>query len=81
VYENQKKQTPDAFLEALQENIHGSRHAIKFIAQFASALLKTRTSNLTKIANAIETIVASSLNAGKKTLMLSFLRIFIVEVK
>jgi len=59
VYENQKKQTPDAFLEALQENIHGSRHAIKFIAQFASALLKTRTSNLTKIANAIETEVES----------------------
>lgn len=51
-------QTPDhAFREALQENIQGSRHAIKFIAQFVSALLKTRTSNLVKIANAFETEV------------------------
>ncbi len=39
----------------MQENIQGSRHAIKFIAQFASALLKTRTSNLVKVANAFET--------------------------
>jgi hypothetical protein len=38
----------------LQENIQGSRHARKFIVQFAAALLKTRTSNLAKIANAIE---------------------------
>jgi hypothetical protein len=52
---NRKKQTPDhAFCEALKENIQGSRHAIKFIAQFVTALLKTRTSNLAKIANAIE---------------------------
>jgi hypothetical protein len=51
-------QTPDnAFQEALKENIQGSRHAIKFIAQFVSALLKTRTSNLVKIANAFETEV------------------------
>lgn len=51
----ENKQTPDnAFREALQENIQGSRHAIKFIAQFIAALLKTRTSNLAKIANAIE---------------------------
>ena len=38
----------------LQSSINGTRHAIKFIAQFVSALLKTRTSNLAKIANAIE---------------------------
>ena len=51
-------QTPDnAFHQALQANIQGSRHAIKFIAQFVSALLKTRTSNLVKIANAFETEV------------------------
>ena len=51
----ENKQTPDnAFREALQENIQGSRHARKFIVQFVSALLKTRTSNLAKIANAIE---------------------------
>jgi hypothetical protein len=41
----------------LKENIQGSRHAIKFIAKFASALLKVRTSNLAKIANTIETNV------------------------
>jgi len=52
---NRNKQTPDhAFGEALEENIQGSRHARKFIARFAAALLKTRTSNLAKIANAIE---------------------------
>ncbi len=52
---NQNQQTPDnAFSEALQENIQGTRHALKFIVQFVSALLKTRTSNLAKIANAIE---------------------------
>jgi hypothetical protein len=51
-----KKQTPDdAFQEALSENIQGTRHAHKFIAQFVSALLKTRTSNLVKIANSFET--------------------------
>lgn len=43
------------FQVALEENIQGTRHAIKFIAQFVSALLKTRTSNLAKIANAFET--------------------------
>jgi hypothetical protein len=36
----------------LQSSINGTRHAIKFIAQFVSALLKTRTSNLAKIAEA-----------------------------
>ena len=41
-------------LEALQANIQGSRHAIKFIARFVSALLKTRTSNLVKIANSFD---------------------------
>lgn len=41
----------------MEENIQGSRHAIKFITQFVSALLKTRTSNLVKIANAFETEV------------------------
>jgi hypothetical protein len=51
----EKKQTPDnAFCEALQANIQGTRHAIKFIAQFVSALLKTRTSNLVKVANAFD---------------------------
>ena len=54
----QQKQTPDdAFREALQANIQGTRHALKFIAQFVAALLKTRTSNLVKIANAFETAV------------------------
>ena len=38
----------------MSENIQGTRHAIKFIAQFVSALLKTRTSNLVKIAQAID---------------------------
>ena len=53
---NRKKQTPNnAFEEALKENIQGTRHAIKFIAQFVAALLKTRTSNLVKVANAFET--------------------------
>ncbi len=54
----EKKQTPDnAFCEALRENIQGTRHAIKFIAQFVSALLKVRTSNLVKIANAFDSEV------------------------
>ena len=39
----------------MQDNIQSSRHALKFIAQFVSALLKTRTSNLVKIANAVQT--------------------------
>jgi len=52
---NRKKQTPDhAFREALAESIQGTRHAIKFIARFVEALLKTRTSNLMKIAQAVE---------------------------
>jgi hypothetical protein len=38
----------------LQANIQGSRHAIKFIAQFVSALLKSRTSNLVKVANSFD---------------------------
>ncbi len=51
----ENKQTPDnAFREALQENIQGSRHALKFIVQFVSALLKVRSSNLAKIAQAIQ---------------------------
>lgn len=41
----------------MNENIQGSRHAIKFIAQFVSALLKTRTSNLVKVANSFDTEV------------------------
>ena len=57
----QLKQTPDnAFCEALQANIQGSTHALKFIARFVSALLKTRTSNLIKIANSFETDAESS---------------------
>ncbi len=56
----QQKQTPDdAFREALQANIQGTRHALKFIARFVSALLKTRTSNLVKVANAFETDAAA----------------------
>lgn len=52
---NENQQTPEnAFREALQESIQGSRHAIKFIARFVEALLKTRTSNLVKIAQAID---------------------------
>lgn len=47
----------NSFGETLRINIQGTRHAIKFIAQFVSALLKTRTSNLIKIANAFETEV------------------------
>jgi hypothetical protein len=43
----------------LQANIQGTRHALKFIAGFVSALLKTRTSNLVKVANAFETDAAS----------------------
>lgn len=57
----QPKQTPcDAFGKALQANIQGSRHALKFIARFVSALLKTRTSNLVKVANSFETDAESS---------------------
>ena len=53
---NENQQTPDnAFHQALKENIQGTRHAIKFIAQFVSALVKARTSNLVKIANVFET--------------------------
>jgi hypothetical protein len=44
----------------LEENIQGSRHARKFIAQFVSALLKTRTSNLVKIANAFDSPAESN---------------------
>ena len=49
------KQTPDAFEKALQESIQGTRHARKFIAQFVAALIKVRSCNLAKIANAVET--------------------------
>ena len=38
----------------MEENIQGTRHAIKFIAQFVSALLKSRTSNLVKVANSFD---------------------------
>ncbi len=41
----------------MQANIQGSRHALKFIAQFVAALLKTRTSNLVKVANAFDSEV------------------------
>lgn len=51
----QEKQTPDAFEEALKQSIQGTRHAIKFIAKFVAALIKVRSSNLVKIANAVET--------------------------
>ncbi len=51
----QQKQTPDALEKALQPSIQGTRHAIKFIAGFVLALLKTRTSNLAKVAVAVET--------------------------
>ncbi len=56
---NRKKQTPDnAFCEALQASIQASRHARKFVAQFVEALLKTRTSNLRRIAQAVEAVEA-----------------------
>ncbi len=51
----ENQQTPDnTFCEALKESIQGSRHAIKFIAGFVEALLKTRTANLMRIAQAVE---------------------------
>lgn len=49
------KQTPDALEGALKQSIQGTRHAIKFVARFVAALLKVRSSNLVKIANAVET--------------------------
>lgn len=50
------EQTPaNAFDEALAGSIQGSRHARKFIARFVEAVLRTRTSNLARIAAAIET--------------------------
>ncbi len=52
-----KKQTPDAFEKALQSRIQGTTHAIKFISQFVLAVLKVRSSNLSKIAVAFETSV------------------------
>lgn len=54
---NRNQQTPDALESALQSSIKGTRHAIKLIAQFVSALLKVRSTNLVKIANAVETEV------------------------
>ena len=54
------KQTPDAFEQALTDSIQGTRHARKFIAQFVAALLKVRSSNLVKVANAVETEAESS---------------------
>lgn len=57
----ENQQTPDdAFREALQESIQGSRHALKFIARFVEALLKVRTSNLAKIALATDSEVAAA---------------------
>ena len=51
----ENKQTPDSALdEALQQSIQGSRHARKFITRFVEALLKVRTSNLAKIAQAVQ---------------------------
>ena len=51
----ENQQTPaNGFREALADSIQGSRHARKFIAQFVEALLKTRTSHLMKIAQAVE---------------------------
>jgi len=41
----------------LQSRIQGTRHAIKFISGFVLALLKVRSSNLSKIALAFETSV------------------------
>ncbi len=57
---NRKKQTPDALEQALQTSIQGTRHAIKFISGFVLALLRTRTSNLAKVAAAVETKVEVS---------------------
>lgn len=51
----QEKQTPDALEEALKGIIQGTRHARKFISKFVAALLKVRSSNLVKVANAVET--------------------------
>lgn len=51
----QLKQTPDAFEKALASSITGTRHALKLICQFVTALVQVRSSNLVKIANAIET--------------------------
>jgi len=39
----------------LQSRIQGTKHAIKFISQFVLAVLKVRSSNLSKIAVAVET--------------------------
>lgn len=51
----QLKQTPDAFEKALSSSITGTRHALKLVCQFVAALLQVRSSNLVKIANAIQT--------------------------
>jgi hypothetical protein len=51
----QLKQTPEAFEKALATSITGTRHALKLISQFVAALVQVRSSNLVKIANAIET--------------------------
>lgn len=49
------EQTPgNAFLEALQQSIQATRHARKFVAQVVEALLKTRTCNLARLAQAVE---------------------------
>jgi hypothetical protein len=51
----ENQQTPgNALAQALQESIRGTRHARKLITEFVTALLQVRTSNLVKIANAIE---------------------------
>lgn len=53
----QKKQAHLAFEEAIRGKIQGTRHAIKFISQMVGAFLQMRTSNLSVIANTIETEV------------------------
>lgn len=51
----QLKQTPDAFQKASASSITGTRHALKLICQFVTALVQVRSSNLVKIANAVQT--------------------------
>ena len=50
----QLKQTPDAFEKALQSSINGTKHALKLISKFVVAVIQVRSSNLVKIATAIE---------------------------
>lgn len=50
-----RKQTPDALAQALHSSIQGTRHAIKFMAGFVLALVQVRSSNLARVAAAVET--------------------------